>query len=123
MLPAKNAPTRGGSPRTANAKLTKRAAETATIIVLLGERRSVAFRIRGSAWLPIQTRRSARPRRIASPRKSAAGGGPAGDANPTAKGNKKRARRSVPKLAVGRSGDPRPRGRAQCREPPRTPDR
>src|SRR5207249_9766700 len=95
-----------GSPRTANAKLTKRPAESATIIVLLGENRSTPRRIRGRAWLPSQTRRSARPRRIASPVNNPIGDGAAGDANPTAIVIRTRARMSSIRIVAVTSCTP-----------------
>src|SRR5207237_9342646 len=55
MLPAKNAPTRGGRPRTAKAKLMRRPKDSATMITLLGETELVARQTGGRAWPPATT--------------------------------------------------------------------
>src|SRR5439155_20853844 len=83
MLPAKNAPTRGGRPRTAKAKLMRTPKDRAAMITLLGETESVALKTGGRAWLPTKTRKVARPRTPRSPASTYSGGSGDGDARPT----------------------------------------
>src|SRR5205823_12259750 len=83
MLPAKNAPTKGGRPRTAKAKLMRRPKDRATMMTLLGETESVARKTGGRAWLPTKTRKVARPRTPRSPARTYNGGSGDGDARPT----------------------------------------
>src|SRR5207249_11204384 len=91
MLPAKKAPTRGGKPRTAKAKLISRPKETATMITLLGETASVARRTGGRAWLPTKMSRAARHRMPRSPARTYSGGSGDGGAQHTKNGISDRA--------------------------------